>query len=344
MVSRPRSPMRGIRGDGSDGSAGVRAPEVRGPGPTRPGPSGPRPTRPGPPRPRATVPDDVGPRPAGPGASRPRATVPLHRSPGPTGPVTAGPGAAVPRATRPRAAVPGGVGPAAAVPRLPEDVLLAAEHGPVVWIDDVHAAPGELERAETGAEGEGLRRDGGDPRARRLVDVEHAGALQSRAGVAERLGGRGEEPLDLVRRERGSLLQEQGHRAGHNGCGLRGAAAPEEAALPVSPGRAVDGTGVGLVQEGAGVAQAGERATGSDEVRRAGRVPAVREARDLVVVGLVGAVVVLAADRDDEGVHRGVVECGGVVAVVAGRDDHHDALAPRDLGGVGERVEQVALL
>ena len=69
----------------------------------------------------------------------------------------------------------------------------------------------------------------------------------------------------------------------------------------------------------------GDQATAwGDEVGAAGGAAAVGEGGDGVVRGL-GASWVRCADRDDVGVVGGLVECLGLVAVVAGGDDHDDA-------------------
>src|SRR6266511_1752139 len=71
--------------------------------------------------------------------------------------------------------------------------------------------------------------------------------------------------------------------------------------------------------------------------------PSAGPALDGVVLVAVGASAVGAADRQHVRVVGRVVELGGAEPFVAGRDDHHDALASGHFGGVGERVQQVVL-
>ncbi len=136
-------------------------------------------------------------------------------------------------------------------------------------------------------------------------------------------------------------------------CESSSAAAPEttaaacEVPLPLK-NAAVQRAGVAVhdVDERARGPQADDRGAGRDQVGGPLALEdgaALRE-RGHPVVGAVGrALRVHGADGQHGRVVRRVGQPGGGPAAVAGRDDHHDAAVPGDLGRVGQRVEPVVL-
>ena len=61
-----------------------------------------------------------------------------------------------------------------------------------------------------------------------------------------------------------------------------------------------------------------------------------------IVASTAGTVAVHCADCDHERVGGGIAQ-SGIVTVVAGGDNHHDAVLPGDFGRVGQRVEAIVL-
>ena len=73
------------------------------------------------------------------------------------------------------------------------------------------------------------------------------------------------------------------------------------------------------------------------------RVAARLPGRDDIVLGVIRSPGVVTTDRDHVGVVRRVVELRRAETGVARRDDHHDAVMPRDLGRVRQWIELVVL-
>src|SRR5829696_5498038 len=275
-------------------------------------------------RPAHAGPGHPGPRHAGPGHPGPRHAGPRHPGPAHAGPRHPGPVGAGAQAVRPLAGVEG---PAA-------DVDLTADRLPADG--HVDRTTGELQGADTGREREGLLRVGRGGGVLGGPQVDQAGALLLPGGGSDGLGRAGQQRLHLVRRDGGTLRDQQRRGTGHDGGGLRGAAAPEET-LP-DPGSRVRG-----VQVGPRVPEADHLLARSDEVGVAGAVTVVRERRDGVVGRGRRAVGVVAADGDHVRVVGRVVDLLRTEALVADGDDDHDSLVPGLLGRVGQRVHHVAL-
>ena len=73
------------------------------------------------------------------------------------------------------------------------------------------------------------------------------------------------------------------------------------------------------------------------------RVAARLPGRDDIVLGVIRSPGVVTTDRDHVGVVRRIVELRRAEAGVARRDDHHDAVVPRDLGRIRQWIELVVL-
>src|SRR3954453_1550847 len=274
-------------------------------------------------------PGHAGPGHAGPGHPGPGHPGPGHPGPGHPGPGHPGPGHAGPRDAVPVGLVPGAGRPPGRIPPVAAHVLLAGD-GLAVHVD-VHRPTSELEGTEAGGHGPGLhgvRRGVGDTCS---PEVDRAVALGDRRSARQLLGGARQQGLHLVRREIRALREQQRRGAGDDRSRLRRAGAAEEP-LTGTPARVV------RVQVRPGGPQADHGLARSDHVGVARPVAGVGPAGDLVIVDARGAVGVVTADGDDVRVVGRVGQLP-LRAAVARRDYDHDAVAPRLLGGEGQRVE-----
>src|SRR3954463_14694732 len=304
-------------------------------GPVRAGPgdAGPGHAGPGHAGPGHAGPGHAGPGHPGPGHPGPGHPGPGHPGPGHAGPGHAGPGHAGPRDAVPVGLVPGAGRPPGRIPPVAAHVLLAGD-GLAVHVD-VHRPTSELEGTEAGGHGpllHGVRRGASDASS---GEVDRAVALGSGVSLRQLPGSARQQSLHLVRREIRALREQQRRGAGDDRSRLRRAGAAEEP-LTGTPTRVV------RVQVRPGGPQAHHGLARSDHVGVAHPVAGVGPAGDLVVVDACGAVGVGTTDGDDV---RVVGRFGQLPlrAAVARRDHDHDAVAPRLLGGEGQRVEDIVL-
>ena len=200
-----------------------------------------------------------------------------------------------------------------------------------------------LDRSTTGRGGRGLHetgergREGG--REPKLARSHRAGPpLEGHV-----VGGRLQQPLDLVRRRVGILVEDEGGGSGSDRGRFGGAAAAHEPS--VEDGLAVDL----LVDIRAQHPEALDVNAGGDEIRGAGRagLRGGGEVGHRVVGKLHRVIRVRRADRDDPLVEGRVCQRRrrslGLVSAVAGRRDDDDAGFPRLLDGEGQGVDPVPL-
>src|SRR4029078_12940861 len=140
--------------------------------------------------------------------------------------------------------------------------------------------------------------------------------------------------LDLVGCRVRVLVEEVGHDAGYDrGC-LRGAAAAREAVARLA-------VGVVAVDVGAGVPQADDVHPRRKDVGVTLVGTGIVEVGGRPAPGLETVVRVVRTDRADARVVRGGGKLLRPGAVVTPGGDDHDAVTPRDLGRIRQRVDRV---